>query len=614
MKFLYPINLTKNEIQNAVFQNLATAPASPKKGQVYFDSAENDLKVYDGNQWTSTMAAGTSINNRVGSLTLAAGNKLSLLENPNGTFTFSHDTTTVSDLAASGRRYVTGLTFDDYGHVTGFTTAAETVVNTDTTYTAGTGLELDGTTFNNTAPDQEVVLNAGSNVSISGTYPNFTINSSFTDTNTTYTAGTKLSLSGTVFNHEELALAFSTQADTSTTLSGIQFLSNLTVDSSGHISSGKFRKLVSGTNVSITPSTNGNITISSTDTNTTYTAGSNLELVGTTFNNTAPDQEVVLTEGSNVTITGTYPNFTISSTDTNTTYTAGTKLTLDGTIFNHDSTNRTDTTDTGSSGFGGTISVVDSVSTDSTGHLTAINTKTITLPSETQLSLNVTGSGNFVSAQSVSNHGISLTKTNTTEDKITVGELLVSNSGTGTGNVVIQGNLTVEGNTTTISTSELKVEDNVITLNSGATTAALNAGIEVNRGTDPNYEIAFVEATEDFRIGQTGDLQPVLTRDEISGFTNLDLLTWDSTNQRAVGKTPSELGITRKYTTNQAIATDTNYTITHNLGTTDISVSLKDSTTGEFIFADIKTIDNNSIEIGFGEINSVTSVRVIVIG
>ena len=129
------------------------------------------------------MEPGTSINNKVGLLTLAAGNKLSLLENPNGTFTFSHDTTAVSDLTASGRKYVTGLTFDDYGHVTGFTTGTETVV--DTTYTAGTGLELKGTTFNNTAPDQEVVLNAGSNVSITGTYPNFTINSSFTDTNTT---------------------------------------------------------------------------------------------------------------------------------------------------------------------------------------------------------------------------------------------------------------------------------------------------------------------------------------------------------------------------------------------------------------------------------------------
>lgn len=417
------------------------------------------------------MEPGTSINNKVGLLTLAAGNKLSLLENPNGTFTFSHDTTAVSDLTASGRKYVTGLTFDDYGHVTGFTTGTETVV--DTTYTAGTGLELKGTTFNNTAPDQEVVLNAGSNVSITGTYPNFTINSSFTDTNTTYDAGIKLTLDGTTFNHEELASPFSTQADTSTTLSGIEFLSNLTVDSSGHISSGKFKKLVSGENVSITPSANGNITISST----------------------------------------------------NTTYTAGTKLTPDGTTFNHDLTSRTDTTNTGSSGFGGTISVVDSVSSDSTGHLTAINTKTITLPSETKLSLDITGSGNFISAQSVSNHKISLTKTNTTEDKITVGELLVSNSGTGTGNVIIQGNLTVEGTTTEISTTELKVEDNVITLNAGAATAALNAGIEVNRGTDPNYEITFVEATQDFRIGQTGDLQPVLTRDEISGLTNLDLLT-----------------------------------------------------------------------------------------
>ena len=85
--------------------------------------------------------------------------------------------------------------------------------------------------------------------------------------------------------------------------------------------------------------------------------------------------------------------------------------------------------------------------------------------------------------------------------------------------------MTVEGTTTEISTTELKVEDNVITLNAGAATAALNAGIEVNRGTDPNYEITFVEATQDFRIGQTGDLQPVLTRDEISGLTNLDLLT-----------------------------------------------------------------------------------------
>ena len=67
-----------------------------------------------------------------------------------------------------------------------------------------------------------------------------------------------------------------------------------------------------------------------TDTNTTYTAGTGLNLVGTTFNNTAPDQTVSLTGSGATSISGTYPNFTISSTDTNTntTYSTATSSTL----------------------------------------------------------------------------------------------------------------------------------------------------------------------------------------------------------------------------------------------------------------------------------------------
>jgi hypothetical protein len=83
---------------------------------------------------------------------------------------------------------------------------------------------------------------------------------------------------------------------------------------------GSETKVIAGTNVSVTGI--GTITtpyvINSTDTNTTYSAGTAISLVGTTFNNTAPDQTVVLTQGGATTITGTYPNFTISSTDTNT--------------------------------------------------------------------------------------------------------------------------------------------------------------------------------------------------------------------------------------------------------------------------------------------------------
>jgi len=46
----------------------------------------------------------------------------------------------------------------------------------NTTYTAGTGLSLAGTTFNNTAPDQVVALSGTNGITTSGVYPNFTIN------------------------------------------------------------------------------------------------------------------------------------------------------------------------------------------------------------------------------------------------------------------------------------------------------------------------------------------------------------------------------------------------------------------------------------------------------
>jgi hypothetical protein len=72
-------------------------------------------------------------------------------------------------------------------------------------------------------------------------------------------------------------------------------------------------------------------------------------------------------------------------------------------------------------------------------------------------------------------------------------------------NVTITGDLVVEGETVTVNASQVLVEDNIITLNSTVTGApVLDAGIEVERGTDSNVFIRWNETTNKWEFTNDG--------------------------------------------------------------------------------------------------------------
>jgi hypothetical protein len=151
------------------------------------------------------------------------------------------------------------------------------------TYAAGTGISITGTspnfTITNSAPDQTVALTGSGATTVTGTYPNFTVASTDNDNQTLSIAGNSISISGG--NSINLV---------STAPAANQILT------------------WNGTNwIAATPATAP-----------TYTAGTGININGSNvITNTAPDQTVVMTNGTGISITGTYPNFTVTNTQPN---------------------------------------------------------------------------------------------------------------------------------------------------------------------------------------------------------------------------------------------------------------------------------------------------------
>lgn len=96
---------------------------------------------YDSNSntWRNIQLNGTQIlgtGTSTGALNFVPGSGVSIT-NSSGSVTIAHaDTSTQASVNNSGRTYIQDITLDDYGHVTGLTSATETVTNTDTKVTS----------------------------------------------------------------------------------------------------------------------------------------------------------------------------------------------------------------------------------------------------------------------------------------------------------------------------------------------------------------------------------------------------------------------------------------------------------------------------------------------
>jgi hypothetical protein len=103
------------------------------------------------------------------------------------------------------------------------------------------------------------------------------------------------------------------------------------------------------------------------------------------------------------------------------------------------------------------------------------------------------------------------------------------------GTLTIGGDLVVQGSNTIVNTENVRVEDNIITVNANQSDSPLPglvSGIEVERGDLANYLFVFEEATNLFKVGTDNNLQAVATR--LDTVQDRTVPIWDAGSSRYI--------------------------------------------------------------------------------
>ena len=246
LSYLTDINLNKNELQNAVIQNLGTAPSSPVEGQIYYDSTVGDKSVYfyngsafinmsgditevgAGNGLTGGGTSGSVTLNVVGGTGITANANDIAITNTGVTAATYGSSTAIPVIAVNAQGQITSASTAAIS--SSLTIAADlgsndvVTIGTDTLTFAGTSNEIETTVTNNQIqvglPNDVTVsnnLSVGNNLVVSG-------NLQVTGTTTTNNVETVSTSNGVIFEgsvadaNELTLLAGSLSADRTVTL------------------------------------------------------------------------------------------------------------------------------------------------------------------------------------------------------------------------------------------------------------------------------------------------------------------------------------------------------------------------------------------------------------